>query len=100
MAGVAGDMHFAVGELPVDVFHHLEHDAGRQFRGLFIARPVLHVAVVAHHRRLCKKNYGENRGYKKEWAHRDKFISKVRVRQFNFFDDILMVALAFNILNG
>src|SRR5580704_2400153 len=102
MAGVAGDMHLAVGELRVDVFHHLEHYASRQLRGLLIARPVLHVAIVAHHteaggcvphraraefslgknlqvlvcnggasataalrRALCKKNYGENRGYKK-----------------------------------
>lgn len=50
MAGIATDVRFAVGELGIDVVHHLEHHARRHLHLLLVARPVSgDVAIIAHY---------------------------------------------------
>jgi hypothetical protein len=50
MAGVARNMHFAVGEFRVEVFHHGEHHARRNLHRFIVSGPVAcDVAIVAHH---------------------------------------------------
>jgi hypothetical protein len=64
MARVATDMHFAIGELGVDVVHHLDHEARRGLLRVFVAGEIRwHVAeatVLTKTKRGGEGTHGRN----------------------------------------
>jgi hypothetical protein len=64
MARVATDMYFAIGELGVDVVHHLDHEARRGLLRIFVAGEIRwHVAeatVLTQTKRGSVRPHGRN----------------------------------------